>query len=373
MNTPSILVGTRKGLFVYRPNDSGQWSIAHSAFLGVQVPAVLHDPRDGSIYAALHHGHYGPKMHRSTDGGATWTEITAPAFPPKPDGEREVLCPMRKIPMPWNVEQIWCLAAGGADQPGRLWAGTIPGALFRSDDHGATWELVRGLWDRPEREKWCGGGYDYPGIHSICVDPRDSRRVYVGISCGGVWATEDDGATWENRARGMVFDFLPPEIGGDPDGQDPHCMVQCASQPDHFWVQHHCGIYRSTDTCRSWQPIAPVSPSAFGFAVAVHPADSNTAWFVPAVKDEVRIPVDGRLVVTRTHDGGATFETLNAGLPDEPCYDLIYRHGLDVDASGERLVFGSTTGSLWFSEDGGDSWETLSHHLPPVFIVRFTT
>jgi hypothetical protein len=50
---------------------------------------------------------------------------------------------------------------------------------------------------------------------------------------------------------------------------------------------------------------------------------------------------------------------------------LTYRHGLDVDETGERLVFGSTTGSVWISEDGGDSWQNVSTHLPPVYAVRF--
>ena len=83
------------------------------------------------------------------------------------------------------------------------------------------------------------------------------------------------------------------------------------------------------------------------------------------------MPVDGRFVVTRTRDGGQTFETLNRGLPNEPAYDLIYRHGMDVDSSGEQLAIGSTTGGLWISENGGDAWQPISAHLPPIYCVRF--
>lgn len=111
--------------------------------------------------------------------------------------------------------------------------------------------------------------------------------------------------------------------------------------------------------------------AAFGFAVAVHPVDPGTAWFVPADKDERRYAVGGRVVVNRTRDGGNTFETLSDGLPQVHAYDLVYRHALDVDASGKRLAFGSTTGALWISEDGGDHWTELSAHLPPVYCVRF--
>jgi photosystem II stability/assembly factor-like uncharacterized protein len=137
-----------------------------------------------------------------------------------------------------------------------------------------------------------------------------------------------------------------------------------------LWVQHHNGMFRSTDRGRQWQEIR-AEPSVFGFAVAVHPADPQTAWFVPAVKDECRIPVDGKMVVTRTRDGGKSFEVLREGLPQEHAYDLVFRYALDVDHSGERLAMGSTTGSLWVSEDGGHRWSHVSAHLPPVYQVQF--
>ena len=157
----------------------------------------------------------------------------------------------------------------------------------------------------------------------------------------------------------------------DPDGQDPHRLVRCAAAPDQMWSQHHCGIFRSTDDAKSWSRIEDVKPSGFGFAVVVHPNDPKTAWFAPAKKDEFRYPVDGKFVVTRTRDGGESFETLTKGLPQENAYDLVYRHALEIDETGDRLIMGSTTGNLWFSQDGGDSWEAISNHLPPVYCVRF--
>ena len=153
--------------------------------------------------------------------------------------------------------------------------------------------------------------------------------------------------------------------------QDPHRIVQCPHQPERLWMQHHNGIFRSDDGGENWQEILDVPPSSFGFAVAVHPTDPDNAWFVPAIKDEMRIPVDGRVVVTRTRDAGQSFTVLQQGLPDRHAYDLVYRHALDIAENGEQLAFGSTTGSLWISEDQGDSWQTVSEHLPPVLCVRF--
>ena len=309
-------------------------------------------------------------MHVSLDRGASWQERSAPVYPEKPEGIED-LDPMRGSPIPWSLKLVWSLAHGNVDTPDRLWCGTAPGGLFRSDDGGASWGLVRSLWDHPMRKKWAGGGFDFPAIHSILVDPRDGDHVMVGVSCGGVAETRDGGATWSQGAQGMRADFMPPDQAEDPDAQDPHCVVLCPAAPDVMWSQHHCGIYRTTRGCGHWEPVTDVEPSAFGFAVAVHPQDPDTAWFVPAIKDEKRYPVDGKLVVTRTRDGGETFDILREGLPQQHAFDLVFRHALDVDEHGERLAFASSTGSLFVSENQGDSFECVTSHLPPVYCVRF--
>jgi photosystem II stability/assembly factor-like uncharacterized protein len=247
----------------------------------------------------------------------------------------------------------------------------MPGGLFRSADCGTSWQMVRSLWDHPKRRQWAGGGADLPGIHSICVDPRDSRQVSVAVSTGGIWFTADGGASWSQRGEGMRAEYVPPELTQDPIAQDVHCLVQCPAAPERMWVQHHNGIFVSSDAGRNFREITGVEPSTFGFPVVVHPTDPDTAWFVPEIKDEKRVPRDGRLVVTRTRDGGGSFQVLTRGLPQVHAYDVVYRHALALDGSGERLAFGSTTGGLWVSEDQGDSWACVSHTLPPIYAVRF--
>jgi hypothetical protein len=321
------------------------------------------------VWAALDLGHWGVKVRRSEDGGRTWEEKDAPAYPPKPEGIVDVDGWDR--PVEWRTEKIWGLTHGDVAQPNVLWAGTAPGGLFRSDDGGDTWELNRPLWDEPRRQKWMGGGADLPMIHSICIDPRDPQHVMVGVSTGGVWVTTDAGASWDVKSTGMRNAYMPPDQEEDPVMQDVHCMVQCPTAPDSLWVQHHNGIFRTTTCAESWHEILEAGPSTFGFAVAVHPNDPNTAWFVPATVDMKRVPVNSELVATRTRDGGKTFDVLRNGLPQVPAYDLIHRHGLDVDENGERLAFGSTTGGLWVSDDQGDNWQCISEHLPPISAVRF--
>jgi photosystem II stability/assembly factor-like uncharacterized protein len=362
-----LWVSTRKGLFRLDRSASGAWDIAHVAFLGDSVSLALPDRRDGAVYAGLGLGHFGVKLRRSRDAGLTWEELAAPAFPAQPEGEADTLPDGR--PWPWRVEQIWSLEAG--HEAGMLWCGTIGGGLFRSDDAGSSWSLVRSLWDHPKRKGWFGGGADLPGIHSVCVHPEEPRRVLVGISCGGVWQSRDAGETWELSADGMFASYMPPGLERDPNTQDPHRVVQCPSAPERLWAQHHNGVFRSDDGGRSWHSIDNVPPSTFGFAVAVHPREPDSAWFVPAVLDQQRVPVAGNVVVARTRDAGKSWDTLTQGLPQGHAYDLVYRHALDIDESGERLALGSTTGSLWLTENGGDSFQELSAHLPPIYAVRF--
>lgn len=364
-----IAVATRKGLFLFGTSGS-TWQIAGTAHLGDNVTTVAPSADGELLLVGLDHGHFGSKMQVSGDGGRTWKESATPTYPEKPDVEEDVDANQRK-PIPWATKLIWSIEPGHASEPTAMWAGTIPGGLFRSSDRGASWSLVRSLWDRPERKRWFGGGYDFPGIHSILVDPRDGKHVTVAISCGGVWTTFDGGETWQVRASGMHAEYMPPDKADDPTIQDPHRIVQCQAAPDTMWAQHHNGVFRTRDAGEHWIEIDAIAPSKFGFAVAAHPTDPRTAWFIPAIKDERRIPVDGKLVVARTRDGGATFEQLRTGLPQEHAYDLVFRHALDVDASGDRLAFGSTTGSLWVSEDQGDSWQHVTAHLPPVYAVRF--
>ena len=350
-------VATRKGLFELR-RAGGDWRIERCSFLGDPVTMLLPPNADGRMLAALNLGHFGVKLQASDDAGVHWREVATPAYPAQPEGAAGPA---------WKLVQVWSMEAAGDT----VWAGTLPGGLFRSDDFGASWQLADVLWHQPGRAEWFGGGYDMPGIHSICPHPARPDELLVGISCGGAWLTRDRGESWLLQASGMRADYMPPEQAGDPNIQDPHRIVRCAARPEVLWCQHHNGIWRSEDGAASWQAVDGAPLSSFGFAVAVHPQDADTAWFVPAVKDEKRVPVDAALAVNRTRDGGRSFQTLRAGLPQTHCYDLVYRHGLAVAGDGSALLMGSTTGNLWAGADGGERWQPVSAQLPPIYAVRF--
>ena len=355
----TLLLGTRKGFIAYRLQN-GNWKVENLSFEGVPVSIAYADTRNGNWWACLDHGHWGVKLHRSKDRGKTWVEVAAPAYP---EGE-EV-----KDGIPATTRYIWAMAQGGTKFPSKLWLGTDPGGLFVSEDAGDHFQLVESLWRHPTRKtNWVGGGRDLPGIHSIVVDPRDENHIHIGISCAGVFETLDSGKTWLVRNKGLRADFLP-----DPNsdiGHDPHIIVAAPSDPDTIWQQNHCGIFYTSDGAKNWKDVSqPKGPARFGFAIAVADDNPEQAWVAPAISDEDRVAIKGALCICRTDDGGKTWKELRKGLPQENCFDIVYRHALA--SSGEGVAFGTTTGNLFFSGDKGASWEVINNYLPMIHSVQF--
>lgn len=355
----TLLLGTRKGLLIMK-RSSQEWKVVREAYVGIPVTYAATDPRSGTLWIGAGHGHWGAKIYRSQDNGETWQEIPAPGYP---EGA-EI-----KPGQPANLTYVWLIEPGGVDQPNRLYVGTEPGGLFQSDDGGESFYLVESLWNHPSRqEHWFGGGRDFPGLCSIIVDPRDSQHVVVGVSVGGVFETIDGGQTWQPRNKGLKACYLP-----NPDaevGHDPHLVAACRANPDVLWQQNHCGVFRSSNGGQTWHDVSEMNgPVRFGFPIAVDELDPDTAWVVPALSDEIRTAVEKSLFVSRTEDGGQTWQTMRRGLPQQNCYDLVYRHALDV--RGQALAFGTTTGNLFVSDDRGDSWDCVGNYFPPIYSVRF--
>jgi hypothetical protein len=356
MNTKRILVGTAKGLIEFSLKDSQrQTTTVH--FKGYPVSMIFVDDTTQIWWVGLSHKHWGEKLHYSLDYGNSWQAAGLPSF--KGYTYRAgVAASLRKI---WIMQR--------ANQGNGFWLGTEPGGLFFSDDGGQQFQLNEALWNHPSRlddNQWFGTGKDFPFIHSILVDPRNSQHVYVGVSCAGVFETTDGGITWLPRNTGLIAAYLPntnPEIG-----HDPHQMLMCQSNPDVIWQQNHCGIFRTTNGGKDWKPVSQAGHwPHYGFALAIDHQNPDVAWVIPAESDEARVPVNLKLSVCQTHDGGQTWQTTSTGLPTEHAFDLVLRHGF-VRQPG-LMVFGTTNGNLYYSVDDGEHWQTLSNNLAAVGVV----
>jgi photosystem II stability/assembly factor-like uncharacterized protein len=349
---PALLVGTRKGLFVLSSDeDRRDWAVSDPLLTGWEVFHAVPDPRDGSVYAATNSFVYGATVHRSEDRGQTWTRAEELGLP-----EESGL----------TLEKTWHVRPGREGENGRLWLGGAPGVLFRSDDSGRTWETVQSLVGHESREKWNPGAGGMC-CHSIQLDPDDPNRMYVAISAAGTFRTEDGGESWEPANSGVAADFFPdnpfPEVG-----QCVHKLLVHPARPERLWQQNHCGVYRSDDHGRNWERLEGNGlPSGFGFPIMLDPSDPDTAFVIPEEGAENRVTPDGRLGVYRTHDGGQSWELLEGGLPD-PAWVAVLRESSSFDGGG--VYFGTQSGSVFASADGGDSWVEAATHLPPILSVE---
>lgn len=258
---------------------------------------------------------------------------------------------------------------GGKQYPSRLWLGTEPGGLFYSDDNGTTFKIVEGLWQHPSRmqeDQWFGTGTDWPFIHSIIIDPEDNDKIYVAISSAGIFFSDDCGKSWTPKNHGLKATYLPyvnVEVG-----HDPHHLLACWGDNKILWQQNHCGIFYSTNDGNDWNNVSPDNglPS-YGFSLAIDEIDPAKAWVIPAESDERRIAPELKLRVYFTDDFGETWISLSKGLPDDTVFDIVLRQAFTKRK--DMLLFGTTNGNLYYSNNTASSWKTISNHLSKVNVV----
>jgi photosystem II stability/assembly factor-like uncharacterized protein len=348
-----LLIGTRRGLFAARSTpDRVAWELSEPMLVGHEVYHAVLDPRDGrTAWAATDHSVWGAHVHRSDDAGRSWTVLEAA---PHYDDAR-------------GLKAVWCVAPGHASEPDVLYAGIEPAGLFLSEDRGASWRSVASLNDHPTNTTWqpAGGAL---ALHSVAVDPRTPDRLYCALSAGGVYRSDDHGASWSPLNRGVRADFLPRPY---PDaGQCVHRMHLHPRLPDRLYQQNHCGTYRSDDRGESWTEITAGLPSDFGYALALDPSDPDAAFVVPEESSHMRTTVGGKLTVWATRDAGASWRALTRGLPQAHAYVTVLREGLASDPQDPcGLYLGTSSGHLFASRDAGESWHTVAGFLPRILSV----
>lgn len=355
-----LMVGTMKGAFLLRADaQCTNWDIGGPYLHGRAIYALAYDERNGRgrLWAAVNSSYWGSYLSASDDFGRRWTEPETYGIK-FPEGSDV------------SLKQIWQIAAGHGDEPDTLYCGVEPAALFKSTDAGATWSIVKGLYDHPHRRQWMPGGGGLC-LHTILPDPRDRQRMHVAISTGGHYRTDDGGETWSARNVGVRAQFLPPGNRYPEFGQCVHKIVSHPLHSNRMFLQNHWGLYRSDDGGDSWEDIANGVPSDFGFAMEIDHQDPDTAYIIPLESDEFRCTPEAKLRVYRTRDAGASWQALSEGLPQENAFETVLRDGM----SGDRrlpmgLYFGTRSGKLYGSSDGGESWRSIMEGLPPVVCVK---
>ena len=374
-----VLVGTTKGGFIFSSSAARKdWQVSDIHFKSWNVMHMQFDPRDGRLHAAVQHVVYGPTTHYSDDFGRSWTQARqVPIIERASASGRPLGTPAEAgrsaegeavQTQPEKLIKVWNITPGRESEPGVLYAGGEPAVLFKSTDRGESWSLNDGLFDHPHRGTW------FPGngglcLHTILLDPADPARMWVGISTGGCYRSEDGGASWAPYNKNVRADFMPDKF---PEyGQCLHKMTLHPSNPQVLFQQNHCGVYRSDNAADEWIDIGEGRlPSRFGFPIAVHPHQPETIYVVLEQSDEYRLSIDGRFAVWRSRDAGASWQRLTEGLP-ERAHLVVLRDAMATDTLDQAGIYvGTHTGQLFYSRDDGDTWELLADYLPPILSVE---
>jgi hypothetical protein len=351
-----LLVGTMKGAFLLRSTAKrARWDVAGPYFHGHAIYALAFDDREDRhrVWASTNN-YWGTFLRSSDDYGRTWTNpLEANVRFPADSGT--------------SLNNIWQIVPNKHD-PQLMFCGVEPAALFESRDAGDSWSLVRGLFDHPHRPRWMPGNGGL-ALHTILQDPINPQRLYVAISAGGVYRTDDGGATWKACNRGIRVVYQPekfPEFG-----QCVHKMVLHPARPDRLFLQNHWGLYRSDDGADSWQDVANGVPSDFGFPMLMHPHDPDCVFIVPVESDEFRCTPDARLRVYRTRNAGASWEPLTRGLPQKGAYETVLRDAMTADALDPLgIYFGTRSGQVFGSSDEGKTWKLVVGGLPSIVCAK---
>jgi photosystem II stability/assembly factor-like uncharacterized protein len=348
-----LLVGTKKGAFILASNTRrAKWSLIGPLLKGAEVNDIMMDTRSKpTIYACVTSYWWGSNVHISTDRGKTWVQSEGGVRFDENSGKK--------------VERVWCVKPGRSNEPKVLFAGVDPGALFRSDDSGKSWTEFKNLSDHPTRKDWTPGAGGLM-VHSIVLDPSNSKKMSVGISAAGVFVTDDGGASWEARNKNVLADFKPehyPEAG-----QCVHHLEAHPSTPELLYQQNHCGVYRSENAGKSWIDISKGLPSRFGFPIQVHPHNPNTIFVIPEKGAEFRASANGAFEVYRSTNRGSTWKKMTKGLPKKPSFLHVHRQGMTHDELKPfGLYVGTTSGQIFWSRDNGASWRLLAENLPAIY------
>jgi photosystem II stability/assembly factor-like uncharacterized protein len=369
MNHVRVLVGTRKGAFILTSDAKRKnWDVSGPHFAGWEIYHVKGSPvNPNRLYASQTSGWFGQVMQRSNDGGKTW-ETVGNEF--KYDGETGTHQWYDGTQHPWEFKRVWHLEPSLTEAE-TVYAGAEDAALFKSTDGGATWRELPAL-------RQAKGSLWQPGaggmcLHTIIIDPKDSRRIFVAISAAGAFRTDDGGKTWRPINNGLKSQYELP----DPNAEVGHCVHNLAmhpSRPNVLFMQKHWDVMRTDNAGDSWTEVSGNLPSDFGFPIGVHAHEPETIYVVPIKSDSEHFPPDGKLRVYRSRAGGNEWEALTKGLPQKDCYVNVLRDAMAVDKLDScGIYFGTTGGQVYASSDSGDNWFAIVENLPAVLSVEVQT
>ena len=390
MSGVRVLVGTRKGAFILTSDAKRQkWEVSGPHFAGWEIYHMKGSPADPNrIFASQTSGWFGQMIQRSDDGGKTWQtpggeKMPGPGEFPTGKANKFVYDTSSESgkPLtthqwydgtqhPWEFKRVWHLEPSLTD-PDTVYAGVEDAAIFRSANGGKSWQELSGLRGHGTGPKWQPGAGGMC-LHSIILDSKNPKRIYIAISAAGAFRTDDGGQTWKPINKGLHSQYIP-----DPNAEIGHCVHHIAMNPKRpgvLFMQKHWDVMRSDDAGDNWKEVSGNLPTDFGFVIDVNAHEPETIYVVPIKSDSEHYVHEGKLRVYRSKTGGNEWEPLTKGLPQSNCFVNVLRDAMAVDSLDKcGIYFGTTGGQVYASADGGDSWNAIVRDLPAVLSVETQT
>ena len=354
--TTLLLVGTRKGAFVFSSSDGRRtWKPSGPFFRGKEIYRIVYDKRNKILLASVNDEHWGPSIARSDDLGRNWKILNPPKYP-KQSGV--------------SVKRIWNITPGTEDELDVIYCGVEPAMLFKSEDKGGSWTVNEALLNHDTRQNWQPGGGGLC-MHTILVDAGDPDNIHLGISAVGTLNSKDGGRNWKFQNKNVLADFHPykyPEYG-----QCVHMIARHKRRPDVLYQQNHCGVYRSDDGGDNWKDIRNNLPSRFGFPIAVDANDPKRIYTAPLEGDFSRISPENRFAIWTCDNSGKEWYPLTKGFPKTAYFEVL-RHSMTTDEEDPCGVYvGIKTGQLYASRNHGNTWNLISGVLPEIYSVSVSS
>ena len=392
MSKVRVLAGTRKGAFILSSDGKREkWDVSGPHFAGWEIYHMKGSPADPNrIYVSQTSGWFGQIIQRSDDGGKTWQQPGTPkgqettpegmpkgesnkfAYDTTPGSGKELTTHQwyDGTQHPWEFKRVWHLEPS-LTEPDTVYAGVEDAAIFKSTNGGKDWKELPGLRGHGTGPKWQPGAGGMC-LHTIILDPKDPKRMWIAISAAGAFRTDDGGATWKPINKGLYSRYIP-----NPTAEIGHCVHHIAMNPKRpgvLFMQKHWDVMRSDDAGDSWKEVSGNLPTDFGFVIDVHSHEPETVYVIPIKSDSEHYVHDAKLRVYRSRTGGNEWEPLTKGLPQKDCYVNVLRDAMAVDTLDKcGIYFGTTGGQVYASADAGDTWNPIVRDLPAVLSVEVQT
>lgn len=378
-NLQLFLLGAERLLRCRWDGRSENLEILNSAMDGETVREVARDPfNPKKLYAATL-----TEIHVSENNGESWQWLPSGGI---------------------DYRDIWTMAVHPT-RPNEIYVGTLPAAVYVSDNGGRSFRELAAFRNLPDYNKWTFP----PGAHvaharSIALDARVPDEIVVGIEEGGVARSRDRGVTWEDisgpaspGAFPKVNDpagIVPYEMGRHEEGRvyrDVHWVTRHPTRLETLFASTGIGTYRTDDGGEKWTKCEYGMGRAYAIPMINHPAipdriflgaaeNGPATWAgyrtvragpyntVKFSRNATAETGGAKTQILRSDDAGKTWSFLKTGLPagTEHMTCGFASHPQDPNT----LCVGYTDGSVYASNDAGLNWRRLIVSLPKLYGLR---